>query len=418
MCPECKSFVWPIDNKSSEYTCEICGTEFEVKKRLLEPSLGFEAKKVERGVGLRRPRSRGFADVYFSQHWKGETKEFDVLCAGGRVHGKYATNGELCLVNTNGRTGFRVCAYCGAASSDGRNDIEHRYFCKKSGVTPYIERYDALGTSFTSDVLELSFLIDGLKSEPDEAWESMMWAITTAASRMLEIPETELGGTMYKADGCNRAIMLYDSVPGGAGHTLQLSGEVEQLVSTAYEIVADCDCGEDTCCYGCIANYYNQARQAKLSRGAAKRILGCLLGKTDDTSFPEPNEQQEHVGDELVAEFSYDPAGDSFDVACRLAINNDTSKAEEEFINELAALGRDSVLEPPAKEVTFSNHDGAEADALLVWKDAHVVVLDSASLNEFAEAGFSTQPVGWAVFVIGECTAQDVIDALVAQGRR
>lgn len=59
----------------------------------------------------------------------------------------------------------------------------------------------------------------------------------------------------------------------------QLSDRVTELVEEAYKVVdGHCGCGEETCCYGCIANYYNQSKQAKLSRGAAKRILGSLLG--------------------------------------------------------------------------------------------------------------------------------------------
>ena len=35
-----------------------------------------------------------------------------------------------------------------------------------------------------------------------------MWAIVAAASRILEVPETELGGTMYQGDVGVRSIML------------------------------------------------------------------------------------------------------------------------------------------------------------------------------------------------------------------
>lgn len=73
--------------------------------------------------------------------------------------------------------------------------------------------------------------------------------------------------------------LIYDKVPGGAGHARQLSDRVIELVEEAYRVVdGHCGCGEETYCYGCIANYYNQSKQAKLSRGAAKRILGSLLG--------------------------------------------------------------------------------------------------------------------------------------------
>ncbi len=419
MCPECKTFAWPIDNKSDEYECPVCRHSFTLKNRLLVPSYGFEGKRQRRGIGLRRPRSRGYAQVFFSQHWPAEAPSANVGFAGGVVSAKYATNGELCLVNTAGGKGFSVCAYCGAAST-GNDSIEHLYYCEKNVADPFIAHYNALGASFTSDVLELSFLVNGLGMEEDEAWESVMWAIVAAASRILEVPETELGGTMYQGDAGRRSVMLYDSVPGGAGHAKQLSGEIERLVETAYDVVANCSCGEETCCYGCIANYYNQGRQAKLSRGAAKRILGLLLGR-DGSFYAETvgdgTSASEGAGDvALSAEFTLDLSGEGFSAACRYALRLCEDDGEREFVEQLAKLGDDLDLERPECEVTFSSQAGGEADAVLAWREARIILHGASSLEEFGEAGLPTRPSGWTSFVMGADFPQDVIDALVAHG--
>ena len=129
-----------------------------------------------------------------------------------------------------------------------------------------------------SDILELVFDIDSSPHAEQEDWEAVMWALFTAAANILEVPETELGGTLYENEMHGVSLLIYDDVPGGAGHARQLSDRVPELIKEAYRVVdGHCGCGEETCCYGCIANYYNQMRQAKLSRGAAKRILGALL---------------------------------------------------------------------------------------------------------------------------------------------
>ena len=58
-----------------------------------------------------------------------------------------------------------------------------------------------------------------------------------------------------------------------------LLNEVEPLVLTIPEvltesgIVSTCTCDEDSYCYGCLCNYYNQAEKYELSRGGAKGIL-------------------------------------------------------------------------------------------------------------------------------------------------
>ena len=277
-CPECDSFAWPIDNYSDNYECPVCKTTFTLNKKMLIPSFGFEGEKDSKGVGLRRPRSKGFVEVFFSQHWPSEVDCGFAEFPGGVLDYRYANNGELCLVNSNGKRNLQVCSYCGAASAEG-DKIKHRYYCENSAEAPFIEHYNALGSSFTSDVLELTFPFDLEVTDDSDAWESVVWAIFASAARILEIPETEIGGTMYTDAGGRHSVMLYDNVPGGAGHTLQLATDVDGLIRQAYEIVASCSCGEETCCYGCIANYYNQGRQSLLSRGAAKEILGALLDR-------------------------------------------------------------------------------------------------------------------------------------------
>ncbi len=275
-CPQCRTFVWPIENYSSDGTCPVCKTEFHLDNTMLIPSYGFEGKRVEKGIGLRKPRSRGYAKVHFSQHWPGETKQDHVPFAGGLVLKRYAGNGQLCVLNEP-RFGFQVCSYCNAAAV-GDGEIDHWGYCGKR-KNPYIRGYNALGTAFVSDVLELAFRSDSHLYGKIEDWEAVMWALFTAAAQILEVPETELGGTIYRNETEDVSVMIYDDVPGGAGHARQLNDQVKELVERAYVVVdGHCGCGEDSCCYGCIANYYNQVEQSKLSRGIAKRILGSLLG--------------------------------------------------------------------------------------------------------------------------------------------
>ena len=276
-CPKCGTFVWPIENYSDVGECPVCKTEFELKSLMLVPSYGFEGTRIKKGVGLRKPRSKGYTTVHFSQHWPSETSQETISFMGGRIQKRYTGNGQLCVLNAP-RSGFLVCNHCKAAAI-GNEEIKHWDWCEKNDGTPSISRYNALGTAFVSDVLELVFDLDSHIYAEAEEWEAVMWALFTASVQILEIPETELGGTMYGNEMGSTSMMIYDDVPGGAGHARQLSDKVNELIEKAYVVVdGHCGCGNDACCYGCIANYYNQPRQSKLSRGAAKRILGSLLG--------------------------------------------------------------------------------------------------------------------------------------------
>lgn len=109
---------------------------------------------------------------------------------------KYAENGQLCVLNSPAK-GFQVCSYCNRAAVGGEK-IQHTYWCEKSGTAPKINRFSALGTAFVSDVLELVFDFDAAKVCCDGDWEAVMWALFTAAAKILSVPETELGGTTYK----------------------------------------------------------------------------------------------------------------------------------------------------------------------------------------------------------------------------
>ena len=270
-CPECDNFIWAIDAGSMDGECPVCHTAIAFKRKMLVPSYGFVGERVPKAVGVQRPRPKGGMRIYFSQRWPEEYSTDKHEYKGGSVSAKFASNAQLCVVNTGeGARGFNVCMSCGAASTER---VNHRRYCSDRQA----KRFDSLGTTFVSDVLELTFDLGiGLMFE-DNDWESLLWAIFAAGAAILEVPEAELGGTMYSDNTGRTSIMLYDDVPGGAGHALQLSGMVDELLGKAHEIVSTCTCDENTCCYGCLCSYLNQTIQHRLSRGGAKRILDSML---------------------------------------------------------------------------------------------------------------------------------------------
>lgn len=420
-CPECGAFVWPIDNFNSKGKCPVCKTEFDLKSVMLVPSYGFAGKRVEKGIGLRKPRSKGYATVHFSQHWSNETSLITDSFAGGRVQERYAGNGQLCVLNAP-RGGFCVCNYCGAAAT-GDEKIEHWGYCKKSGITPKILRYDALGTAFVSDVLELVFDIDSNPHAEQEDWEAVMWALFTAAANILEVPETELGGTVYENEMHGVSLLIYDDVPGGAGHARQLSDRVPELIKEAYRVVdGHCGCGEETCCYGCIANYYNQMRQAKLSRGAAKRILGALLSApsaADEKVFESDLADLEGVeGVELEASQDGTCLGAlPLHEALELAVYADSSQEWKSLIEGLTELCSQVRKEVPDKDVEVFDSEGASAYATFVWRKSRVMLLDEEAAIDFDEVfGESWRnAAGWSVFVVDECSAEDIAYRLLGE---
>lgn len=420
-CQNCGTFVWPIDVFKEEDVCPVCHRTVRLTKKMLIPSLGFEGEKVHKGIGLRKPRATGYTKTVFSQHSLQEVIPTKYSFAGGIVLARFSGNGQLCVINENKKLGFSICTYCGA-SSGAESEVRHTSYCKKHNPSPSYKYVNALGAAFVSDVLELVLSIDSMPTADSDldrdGWESVMWAVFTAAAKLLEIPQPELGGTLYKNDLGSMSLLIYDDVPGGAGHAKQLSEMVEELLREAYRIVEHCSCSRDTCCYGCIGNYNNQSRQAKLSRGAAADILRALL-----LSDAEESNVRESVADEakdasgilkLTAHFdgpSLETEG--FSGACLYAKYRCANDGEVAFIDELARLGADFMLETPQLEVTFSSDDGKTADCMLAWEHAHVLILGQESLEEFTEAFGEFEGVsGWRVFRAEEDPPVDIVAAL------
>jgi ATP-dependent helicase YprA (DUF1998 family) len=75
--------------------------------------------------------------------------------------------------------------------------------------------------------------------------------------------------------------VFFDDVPGGAGHARFLAGHVEEFLLSGVQVVADCECGEETSCYSCLRTYSNQWIHDDLSRAAA---LDFLHGFQEDGS--------------------------------------------------------------------------------------------------------------------------------------
>jgi hypothetical protein len=130
----------------------------------------------------------------------------------------------------------------------------------------------------TAHVLELRF--DGLlASTPNyELWLSLLYALLEGASETLGIRRDDLDGTLYRySAGIAPALVLYDNVPGGAGHVRRIADELKDVFLAAWERVDQCECGEETSCYECLRNFRNQPYHDRLERGLARDFLHNVL---------------------------------------------------------------------------------------------------------------------------------------------
>lgn len=435
-CSACKTFMWPIENYSDDTAQCICGEEVRLDKTMLIPSYGFRGKRVrDKSIGLRKPRNRGYVSVVFGQQWPNEVQSETLLFAQGSVHTRYASNAQLCALNEPIK-GFRVCPYCGAVET-ADHKANHTRVCKNGTNRPALQHHHALGAIFVSDVLELNIESSTGIPSSAESWQSVMWALVCAAAKLLQIPESELGGTLYPNNSGGMSIMLYDNVPGGAGHAHQLSSSVRELVREAYNVVdGHCGCSDNTCCYGCIANYINQSIQHSLSRGAAKQVLGNLLNIRSDEQEAKCGAGEIDAGEHAIPPCkasSYDKSSSveshfelhtidegaapdiiPFKESCGRAIGRESSDEWISFVTEMSVLGTGRDLELPYRDVEFADNYNNSAFATLVWKDSGIILLDDESEAEFNDA-FGTNwasPKNWRVITPRDTTPAMLIARL------
>jgi hypothetical protein len=296
VCPGCGRFhrsLEPLDDR-----CSVCGANvYGWPKRygqFVIPEFGFVAGRDAPPTGERRPQRIYASRVYFSEYAPADGEEQAVLeqvvelsGATVQVERRYSRYGKLAVVNDGFGDGFRICNFCGWAEpvvptppgrrSRQKQKQEHENPRTGQGCTGYVVTYH-LGHEFITDVLEIRFT--GVLAPPDDRdlWLSTLYAVLEGASEALGIARDDLDGTLYPYQaGLPPALVLFDNVPGGAGHVRRIGKDLPLALRAAWDRVARCECGEETSCYECLRNFYNQYHHDQLRRGLARDFLSTLL---------------------------------------------------------------------------------------------------------------------------------------------
>ena len=107
---------------------------------------------------------------------------------------------------------------------------------------------------------------------------STLYALLEAVPA-IGISRGDVNGTLRASGGPGRvSLVLFDAVPGGAGHARRIAEQVSDLLWAALRVVENCECGIDSSCYGCLRSYSNQQYHDELVRGNALDGLKVLLG--------------------------------------------------------------------------------------------------------------------------------------------
>jgi hypothetical protein len=196
--------------------------------------------------------------------------------------------------------GFRLCQLCDRqVEPDGKRQ-------PKTHDTPFGKPcpgkgYDTvhLGHDFISCAVRLTF--DGTQQPSGERgfWVSLLHALLGGMADALGIEANDINGVIRPIEqggAIAQEVVIFDDVPGGAGHSLRLEDEDELLkvFHAAHARVAHCECGETASCYTCLRSYRNQLYHDQLARGPVADYLGRLieavrLNPDDDRPYDLPD---------------------------------------------------------------------------------------------------------------------------------
>jgi hypothetical protein len=287
VCRDCGRYREARAADASE-TCGVCGSpDTSASGSRIRPVFGFYGVRSSTVIGDEPVLRRGTVRSWFTDYGPGDppVAASPADLAPGAVETFVSRQGRIVTMNLGpGGRGFRICS-CGYGSAV---PLTRARGTRAEHQTPYSGRschgtlrVTQLSTDFLTDILEAR--IRATHTEP--ALRSALYALLEGASD-LGIKRDELDGTIHAWSRDARSLVLYDTVPGGAGHAARIQDGFGRVVRAAVARVEGCDCGIETSCYGCLRGYTNQFWHEDLTRAGALRVLLPLLGRAVEEPSP------------------------------------------------------------------------------------------------------------------------------------
>jgi ATP-dependent helicase YprA (DUF1998 family) len=279
VCPECSLYrESPDDDLDS--ACPSCGTvQTGVRRSYWTPMFGFVASRTVRNPGMVAPQRSWHGSIYVLSRGADGFENTRTFANGATATTWAGERGELIAISEGrGGAGFRICEWCGWGTAAGGNVPSSHPHLLKDGECAGPLAWKALAHRYETDLLEVTFSSgSGLPGMTVSEWRSVLYALLEGASDSLDISRDDIDGTLYPKVGRKISLVLFDTVPGGAGGALRIARSFDRVLETALQRMTRCECGEETSCYGCLRNFRNQAFHDQLRRGDALTFLGRLV---------------------------------------------------------------------------------------------------------------------------------------------
>lgn len=288
--------------------CPICnGEQKSSPKNFLLPMHGFSSAAWDppkKSTDIERVGHTEKATITFARREIADFDEQDDFGGVKDLKALYREDGELLVYNEGeyGR-GFAICLKCGYAESERQygdqmmdtpptfnrhaslTSTRENTFCWIKHEIPQAFRNQVLAARQTTDALMLDFSLC-LKQHADN--NTLLWTLTQAlqisGAKLMELDGRELGTLVIPAGEQGRGLgaVLYDNVPGGAGHVRELLALGREWLQEARDTLFVNDKHNEFCetaCLDCLLTFDAQEpmRRGLLNRRLAIKILDALL---------------------------------------------------------------------------------------------------------------------------------------------
>ena len=282
-CPECRKIDTYLETERPSRSCTRCGTRLTGKflPRLYIKPDGFTTlvSDTVRVPGRSRKPGARTSEVFLLEG--ADPERFEAHTVNGVLFAE-KVGGRLFLANSGYEfNGYHICRKCGRSldkpSSGRTHETPWGTMCSGS-----VLRLD-LAHEFTTDILQLRFH-GCTPAAPDitdrSFWLSFVTTFLNGASDSLNIDAADLGGIYHgwSEESFIGELVVYDRIPGGAGHIRRIVDNLETVLEAGLERVEKCKCPDlEASCYACLRNYGNQFYWDELKRRPVIEWLSSIL---------------------------------------------------------------------------------------------------------------------------------------------
>ena len=277
--------------------CAICSRVLKNRDfyKSIEPRAGFIAEEDIKEVPLSsQERKYKTEAIYIGDKEAYPISKYEYEFKNIKLEVESTANDSLVVKSTDF---FYVCPKCGYSIASDEASKLSEYEDYRFGVTriekntaghknPFgkgkcanttLIRY-SLHHEFKTDVAKMSF---GCDTSNYPTMLSVMYALLNSFANELNIERRDIKACLtfkITKGRMEHKIIIYDSVPGGAGHSRRLVTEdgdvLKAVIKRAKRLLDTCECSPS--CYRCLRNYENQKIHEILDRENALNFLKQL----------------------------------------------------------------------------------------------------------------------------------------------